>query len=138
MSNPVIEKSVNLDANQEAQQPPADMSNLSTVVQEWRRIQDEISQLKEQAREKSKRVKILETIIMNIMKQNNIGALDLKSSNSRILYKKKAHKETLAPKTIQKLLAEHLKDEKGAADALKYIVDNRKTSVTDALQLEKL
>ena len=117
---------------------PADMSNLSTIVQEWRRIQDEISQLKEQAREKSKRVKILETIIMNIMKQNNIGALDLKSSNSRILYKKKASKETLAPKTLQKLLTEHFKDETSASEAIKYIIEHRKTSLKDGLQYEKL
>lgn len=116
----------------------ADASNLSTVIQEWRRIQDEIAAAREQVREKGKRVKVLETIILNTMKQKEIGAIELKSSNSRILYKKKAAKETLAPKTLQKLLAEHLKDEKVAAEALKYIVDNRKTSVKEALQYEKL
>jgi len=131
-----IEPQASVDPASETQQP--DMNNLSTVVQEWRRIQDEMSQHREQIREKQKRVKILETIILGIMKQNNIGALDLKSSSSRILYKKKSSKETLAPKTLQKLLTEHLKDEKMATDALKYIEENRKTSVKEALQLEKL
>ena len=131
-----IEPQASVDPASETQQP--DMNNLSTVVQEWRRIQDEMSQHREQIREKQKRVKILETIILGIMKQNNIGALDLKSSSSRILYKKKSSKETLAPKALQKLLTEHLKDEKMATDALKYIEENRKTSVKEALQLEKL
>lgn len=135
-SNSLVQQtSVSVEHN--ASTPP-DMNNLSVVVQEWQRIHDEISKHREQVREKSKRVKILETIILNIMKQNNIGALDLKSSSARILYKKKSAKESLAPKTLQKLLAEHLKDEKAAADALKYVVEHRKTSIKEGLQYEKI
>ena len=45
------------------------MANLGTVVTEWRRINDEISQHRQQASEKTKRAKVLEGLIMNIMKQ---------------------------------------------------------------------
>ena len=113
--------------------PPVDMANLGTVVTEWRRINDEISQHRQQASEKTKRAKVLEGLIMNIMKQQNLGALDLKSSGGRILYEKQQRKSGLNPKVIQKLLTEHMKDETKAAEALKYINEHR-----EAVTKEKL
>lgn len=115
-----------------------DAQNLATIVLEWRRIQDELSQLRQQTREKGKRAKVLEGIILNTMKQNNMGALDLKSSNARILFEQKETKGTLNPKTLQKLLTEHLKDENKAAEAIKYIVEHREKGTKDALAYEKL
>ena len=67
------------------------------------------------------------------MKQQNVGALDLKSSGGRILYEKKERKSGLNAKTIQKLLTEHLKDETKAAEAVKYMAEHR-----DAVTKEKL
>ena len=52
--------------------PPTDLTNLGTIVQEWRRIHEEISDLKQQAREKTKRVKVLEEIVMKTMKEMSI------------------------------------------------------------------
>jgi hypothetical protein len=117
--------------------PPTDITNLGTIVQEWRRIHDEISDLKQQAREKSKRVKVLEEIVMKTMKVNNIGALDLKNSGGRILYNKKQSKEGLNPKIIQELLTAHLKSEEKAAEAIKYISENRKSKTKEGLLYEK-
>ena len=119
------------------QQAPVDTQNLSLVVTEWRRICDEISQHKQQAREKGKRVKVLEGIIMNIMKQQNVGALDLKSSGGRILYNKKQRKSGLNSKVIQKLLTEHLKDETKAAEAVKYLSEHREAVVKEKLAYER-
>ena len=107
--------------------------NLATIVTEWRKMQDDIQTLKQQASEKSKRAKVLESIIMNIMKQQNLGALDLKSSGGRILYEKQQRKSGLNAKSIQKLLTEHLKDEVQAAEAVKYMTEHR-----DAVTKEKL
>ena len=117
--------------------PPTDLTNLGTIVQEWRRIHEEISDLKQQAREKSKRVKVLEEIVMKTMKVNNIGALDLKNSGGRILYNKKQSKEGLNPKVIQELLTAHMKSEEKAAEAIKYISDNRKSKTVEGLLYEK-
>ena len=121
----------------EQQQQPVDTQNLSLVVTEWRRICDEISQHKQQASEKGKRVKVLEGIIMNIMKQQNLGALDLKSSGARILYQKKEGKSGLNGKVLQKLLTEHLKDEAKATEALKYINEHREATTKEKLAYEK-
>ena len=118
--------------------PPMDTQNLATIVLEWRRIQDELVGLRQQTSEKNKRAKILEGIILNIMKQNNMGALDLKSSGARILYEQKQTKITLNPKTLQKLLTEHMKDETKAAEAVQYISEHREGGVKDKLKCEKL
>jgi len=119
-------------------QQPMDTTNLATIVTEWRRIHEEITQLKQQASEKTKRAKILEAIIMNIMKQQNVGALDLKSSGGRILYNKKQKKSGLNGKVIQKLLTEHLKDETKAAEAVKYLTEHREAVTQEKLAYEKL
>jgi hypothetical protein len=118
--------------------PSMDPQNLATIVVEWRRIHEEITQLRQQASEKTKRAKILEAIIMNIMKQQNVGALDLKSSGGRILYEKKERKSGLNSKTIQKLLTEHLKDEAKAAEAVKYLSEHREPVTKEKLAYEKL
>jgi hypothetical protein len=122
---------------QEQQQTPVDTQNLATVVTEWRRICDEIAAHKQQASEKGKRVKVLEGIILNIMKQQNLGALDLKSSGGRILYQKKEGKTGLNAKSLQKLLTEHMKDEAKAAEALKYINEHREAVTKEKLAYEK-
>jgi hypothetical protein len=116
---------------------PVDTQNLATIVSEWRRICDEISVHKQQASEKTKKVKVLESIILNIMKQQNLGALDLKNSGGRILYQKKEGKSGLNAKTLQKLLTAHLKDENKAAEALKYINENREATTKEKLAYEK-
>ena len=117
---------------------PVDTQTLSTTVTEWCRICEEIATHKQQAREKGKRVKVLESIIMNIMKQQNLGALDLKSSGGRILYKKKEGKSGLNGKLIQKLLTEHMKDETKAAEAMKYLTEHREAVTKEKLAYEKL
>ena len=121
-----------------ADQQTNDVQNLATIVSEWRRNHDEIAQQKQQIREKVKRVKILEAIIMNIMKQQNMGAIDLKSSGGRILYEKQERKSGLSTKTLQKLLTEHLKDESKAAEAVKYLTEHRDAVTKEKLAYEKL
>ncbi len=122
----------------QTQTPPIDAQNLATIVSEWRKIHDEISLAKQQVSEKSKRAKVLEGLIMGIMKQQNVGALDLKSSGGRILYEKKERKSGLNPKKIQKYLTDHLKDETKAAEAVKYIQDHLEAVTKEKLNYEKL
>ena len=118
--------------------PAADTQNLATIVTEWRRLHDEITGHKQQAKEKTKRAQVLEGIIMNIMKQQNAGALDLKSSGGRILYEKIERKGGLSKKDLQKHLTAYLKDETKAAEALKYINEHRDAVTKEKLAYEKL
>jgi hypothetical protein len=114
-----------------------DTASLPTAIQEWRRVRGEISALQTQIKERNRRAKALETFIMDIMKRYNIGALDLKSSNSRVLYKRGKRTATLNPKTMQALLTEYTKSEEAAAGIMKFLDENRAKKETERLAFEQ-
>lgn len=116
---------------------PQEMSQLSTMIKEWKTLQGETSTLKEQVREKTKRLKAMEEVILRIMKKNNIGALDLNNSGGRLLYRRTNTKGSMNPKFLMATLSEHLKSEQKAADAIKYITEHREARVRESLLYEK-
>jgi hypothetical protein len=126
---------VNVDTSPLTEQQ--ELQNLRQIIVTWREIEGEVSTLSAQIREKNKRKKALEEMILRIMKKYNIGALDLKGSGGRLLYRKQTTKATLNPKTLTGLLAGHLKSETAAAEAIKYIVENREARPRESLLYEK-
>ena len=114
-----------------------ELQNLRQIIVTWREIEGEVSTLNAQIREKNKRKKALEEMILRIMKKYNIGALDLKGSGGRLLYRKQTTKAALNPKTLTTLLMGHLKSETAAAEAIKYITENREAKPRESLLYEK-
>ena len=114
-----------------------ELQNLRQIIVTWRALEGEVSELGAQLREKRKRMKALEEMILRIMKKYTIGALDLKGSGGRLLYRKQSSKATLNPKVLTGLLATHLKSEEAAAAAIKYITENRESTVRESLLYEK-
>ena len=113
-----------------------ELANLSQIIKTWRELNKETTVLKEQVREKTKRMKALEEMILRIMKKHNLGALDLKESGGRILYRRSSSKMGLTPKNLQGLLSTHLKSEEAATSALKFINDNRTATVRESILYE--
>ncbi len=128
--NRALEVSTSLSDQQELQ-------SLSVMIKTWRELNKENTTLKEQVREKTKRLKALDEMILRVMKKHNIGALDLKESGGRILYRRSSSKAGLTPKTLMTLLSEHLKSEDAASNALKYINDHREARVRESLLYER-
>jgi hypothetical protein len=114
-----------------------ELTQLAQVIKAWRELGKESAALKEQLREKAKRMKAMDEMILRIMKKHNIGALDLRESGGRILYKRSSAKQGLTPKNLFTLLTTHLKSETAAADALKYINENREAKVRESILYEK-
>jgi hypothetical protein len=114
-----------------------ELQNLRQIIVTWRELEAEASTLSAQMREKKKRQKALEEMILRIMKKYNIGALDLKGSGGRLLYRRQTTKAALNPKVLTGLLATHLKSETAAADAIKYIGEHRESRVRESLLYEK-
>jgi hypothetical protein len=114
-----------------------ELQTLRQIIITWRELEAEASDLSQQVREKKKRQKALEEMILRIMKKYNIGALDLKGSGGRLLYRRQTTKTSLNPKTLVGLLSEHLKSETAAADAIKYINEHRGSKVRESLLYEK-
>ena len=114
-----------------------ELAQLNLVINTWRELQKECEELTFQLKEKKKRSKALEEMILRIMKKNNIGALDLKRTGGRILYRRQTTKGSLGQKDMIRLLAEHLKSEQAANQALQYIAEHRGSKVKESLLFEK-
>ena len=126
-----------ISSNTQAADSAAEMQTLKEIIVAWREMEASVSELSSQIREKKKKQKTMEEMILRIMKKNNLGALDLKESGGRILYKRASAKEGLTPKSLQGLLATHMKSEEAAAAALKFINDNRGAKVRESLLYER-
>jgi len=113
-----------------------ELQNLKEIIISWRQIETEVSDLNSQMREKKKRQKTLEEMILRIMKKHNIGALDLKGSGGRLLYRRQTTKGTLNIKTITELLTQHLKSETAATEAMEFINKNRGAKVRESIEYE--
>ncbi len=121
----------------QASPDPNELTQLSTMIKAWREVQKEADDLKTQIKEKTKRCKAMEEVILRIMKKNNIGALDLQSSGGRLLYRRQTTEAGLGQKDMARLLADHLKSEQAAVTALQYIAEHRGTKVRESLLYEK-
>ena len=108
------------------------------MITAWKKVREETVTLKEQLRERNVRKIALEEVIMRIMKQHSIGALDLKQSNGRLLYKKKETKGPLSQKNLQEFLAEHLKSDESAKKAIDFIAEKRGKKTVETLSFENL
>ena len=88
-----------------------EMSTLTHSIVEWRRLKELCDDAKQGLRENNKKMKALEEVILRVMKNHNIGALDLKSSGGRVLFKKSKRQAGLGQKNMVKLMAEGLESE---------------------------
>ncbi len=102
-----------------------DMAALPQAITSWRKNMDDIAQLKAQIREKNKHAKVLEELIMKVMKKNGIDALALRNSGGRVRLKQTKRLEGLGPKNLERLLTEKLGSAEAAADTLNFIQSKR-------------
>ena len=106
-----------------------DIAMLTHSIIEWRRLKEENDSRKQQMREASTKMKALEEIIVRVMKSHNIGALDLKNSGGRVLFKKQKRQAGLGQKNMEKLIAEHLESQEKAQNLMKYIQEQREVVI---------
>jgi hypothetical protein len=115
-----------------------EMSTLTHSIIEWRRLKGESEEYKQQLKERAKKMKALEEVILRVMKNNNIGALDLKSSGGRVVYKKSKRQTGLGQKNLAKLMSEGLQSEEKATELLKYIQEHREVVTRESIAYENL
>jgi hypothetical protein len=120
--------------------PPTkeDIQHLSEAIKAWHTTFEKITSARQIMKEESKRQKALESLIVNMMKNHAIGALDLKASGGRILYKKQKRTNAVPKKDMLPLLSEHLGDEKKAREALEFLEKHKTSEWKEGLRYEKL
>jgi hypothetical protein len=121
-----------------------EFQNLPRLLTEWKKIQEEKRKLIDDKRiilerisEHDKRCEVMEQMIMGTMKKHSIAALDLKSSNARVLYKKASRKAPISKKNMEKLVGEHLKSLDAAKKLLEFLDEKRETKIKESLVYEK-
>jgi hypothetical protein len=114
-----------------------EIATLTHSIVEWRRLREECDDARQRLRENTKKMKALEDVILRVMKNHNIGALDLKSSGGRVLFKKSKRQGAIGQKNMVKLMSEHLQSEEKANDLMKYIQDHREVIIKESIAYEK-
>ena len=114
-----------------------EMAILTHSIIEWRRLKEAHESIRQQLREYGTKMKKLEETILRIMKSHNIGALDLKSSGGRVLFKKQKRQAGLGQKNMMKLMSAHLESEEKANDLMKDIQEHREVVVKESIHYEK-
>ena len=121
-----------------------EFQNLPNLLTAWKRVQedkrkliDQMRVLKEQISGHNKQCVVMEQMIMGTMKKHSIGALDLKSSNARVLYKRRSTKAPISKKDMEKHLTEHLKSQDAAKTLMVFLATKQETRVKEALVYEK-
>jgi hypothetical protein len=115
-----------------------DLQILPQMITAWKQVHEEVTKLQEQLRERKVRIKALDEVILRIMKKHQIGALDLKASNGRLLFKKRQTKGSLSQKGLHDMLAEHLKSTEAAKNAIAFIDEKRGIKTLETLSFEQL
>lgn len=132
--------SVTMSATEENQLISPQENELATLTHsiiEWRRLKVDNDAVKDLVRERTKKMKALEEIIVRVMKSHNIGALDLKNSGGRVLFRKQKRQAGLGQKTMEKLVSEHLQSAEAATELMKYIQEHREVVIKESIHYEK-
>lgn len=114
-----------------------EMSTLTHSIIAWRDLKEKAEELRQDLRETTKKMKALEDVILRVMKNHNIGALDLKSSGGRVLFKKQKRQAALGQKNMAKLMSDHLQSEEKAQELIKYLQEHREVVTKESIHYEK-
>ena len=115
----------------------SDLSTLTHSIIEWRRMKEIYDRNRQDIRESATKIKALEEVILRIMREHRIGALDLKNSGGRVLFKKSKRQAGLGQKMMEKLIAEHLESTEKAQALMQYVQDHREVIIKESILYEK-
>lgn len=102
-------------------------------IKEWIKIDNEVSQLKAEIKEKNNKKKTLTTDLVNVMKTNQIDCFDI--NGGALVYKKSVVKKPINGKSLLSILKNYYKnDPKIAEDLTKHVLDNREEQIKETIK----
>ena len=110
--------------------PPSndEISALSNTLRQWYTSFENIEKAKQNIKEETARMKTLESMVVSMMKNHAIGALDMSSTGGRVIYKKDKRTAPVSKVQMFSILAEHQQSEEKAREIMEFI-DKHKTIV---------
>ena len=102
-------------------------------VKEWIKIDNEITQLKAEIKERNNKKKILTEQLVVTMKNNSIDCFDI--NGGALVYKKNTVKKPINGKSLLLVLQNYYKSEpEKAEDLTKHILDSRQEQVKETIK----
>jgi hypothetical protein len=101
-------------------------------IREWVKIDTEISQLRNEIKERNNKKKFMTESLVNVMKSNNIDCFDI--NDGSLIYKKNIVKKPINSKMLLSSLQNYYKDKAVAEDLTKYILDNREEQLKETIK----
>ena len=101
-------------------------------IKEWINVDNEITQIKKNLKEKNKTYKELTDKLVTIMKTNKIDCFDIKGGS--IIYKEKSKKKPLSKKSLLAALNDYYKNQPNMVEELtKHIMESRETKMEEKI-----
>jgi hypothetical protein len=101
-------------------------------IREWVKIDSEISQLRQEIKERNNKKKAMTESLVNVMKTNNIDCFDI--NDGSLIYKKNKVRKPINAKSLLSSLQNYYKDQNVAEDLTKYIMDNREEQIKETIK----
>ena len=107
-------------------------AELLNNVRDWVKLDDEITLLQSEIREKKKAKKFLSDIILNVMKDKNAGSINCSEGSLKCVQNK--IKKPINDKTLDHLLKQYFKTTTEAESVKNYILENRKVEIKETVK----
>jgi hypothetical protein len=102
-------------------------------VKDWVKIDNEITQLKAEIKNKTNKKKSLTENLVTVMKTNNIDCFDINGGS--LVYKQNKIKKPISGKTLLAALQNYYKnDEKIAKEITQHVLDNREVKINEIIE----
>jgi phage gpG-like protein len=102
-------------------------------IKEWIKMDNDITKLKAEVKDKTNKKKELTESLVNIMKNNSIDCFDI--NGGALVYKQKKTRKTISGKFLLSQLEEYYKDQPEVAKEItKKVLDNREEVVKDEIK----
>ena len=106
---------------------------LVSSIKEWIKIDNEISQLRSEIKDRNNKKKLLTQELVNVMKTNTIDCFDI--NGGALIYKTSKVKKPINGKTLLMTLQNYYKDQPQVAEELtKHILDNREEQIKETIK----
>lgn len=101
-------------------------------IKEWIKIDNEISALKNEVKERNNKKKLLTESLMVVMKKNEIECFDI--NGGALVYKKSTVKKPINGKSLMEALYKYYKnDDKTVEELTKHIMDSREEQIKETI-----
>ena len=106
---------------------------LVSNIKEWIKMDNEISQLKSEIKERNNKKKILTENLVTVMKSNSIDCFDI--NGGALVYKKSKVKKPISGKTLLIALQNYYKNDTAIAEEItKHVMDNREEQIKETIR----